>query len=55
MHSFEIANYLNWYLMVEVEDKRHGGMFSRVHSSLIAQLMSYVPPPPHLVACAGLL
>lgn len=43
--SFEIANYLNWYLMVEVEDKRHGGMFSRVHSSLIAQLMSYVASP----------
>ena len=40
--SFEIANYLNWYLMVEVEDKRHGTMFSRVHASLVAQLSAYV-------------
>ena len=40
--SVEIANYLNWYLMVEVEDKRHGGMFSRVHGFLVSQLMSYV-------------
>ncbi len=40
--SFEVANYLNWYLRVEIEDPRHGRMFSRVHDSLMTTLNSCV-------------
>ena len=36
--NFELANYLNWYLRVEVEDRERGRLFDAVYSLFIEEL-----------------
>jgi phosphatidylinositol 3-kinase len=38
--SLDLANFLNWYLTVELEDARFGHVFSRIHSALFDALAS---------------
>lgn len=38
--SVELGNFLHWYLTVELEDARLGGLFSRVHGAFLARLGS---------------
>jgi Phosphoinositide 3-kinase family, accessory domain (PIK domain) len=36
--SIEVANYLSWFLLVEIEDDKHGAMFARVYSGMTQAL-----------------
>jgi hypothetical protein len=40
--SIEVANYLSWFLLVEIEDDKHGGMFARVYAGMTQALERFV-------------